>query len=136
MKLIIDNNILFSLMNPRSGASQIFQRKDLELSAPKFILSEFNKHIDDCRRKSHLSSEAFSQRKLDVESQIQFIDVQEYKSFLKKTIHLMSDLNDVPYLACALSQLTSIWSNDSHFKEQTVIQVFTTKDLLTLLPFD
>lgn len=37
MKLILDNNILFSLMNPNSTASKLFYLEEIEFIAPSFI---------------------------------------------------------------------------------------------------
>ena len=136
MELLIDANILFSLMNPSSVTSQIFQERNFRLFAPKFILSELDEHEGECQKKSHLSKEAFQQRKVLIQSRLSFIDVQTYKSLLKRAIKLIPDLDDVPYLACALSQNLPLWSNDSHFKQQSLIPVLTTRELLTLLPFE
>ena len=43
------------------------------------------------------------------------------------------DLDDTPFLALALSMSCQIWSNDDHFKKQSVIRALTTKELLGLL---
>ena len=45
---------------------------------------------------------------------------------------LISDSKDIDFLALALSINASIWSNDPHFKQQSLIKVFTTEDLLKL----
>ena len=123
-------------MNPTSTASQVLQQKKLALFAPSLILSELEEHLEECQQKSHLSKEAFQQRKAVIQYQITFINVQTYKSLLKRAIKLIQDLDDVPYLACALSQNLPLWSNDSHFKQQSLVPVLTTQELLTLLPFE
>ncbi|MEK6825551.1 MAG: PIN domain-containing protein [Nanoarchaeota archaeon] len=133
MNIIIDTNILFSFMNPKSMASFIFESGDLEFIAPKFILSELDEHSEECQRKSSLSSLQFKERRSWVESRIIFVDSENYKSSLKKAVRLISDLDDAPYLALALHLHLPIWSNDPHFKEQQIIPVFTTKELLFLM---
>lgn len=132
MDIIIDNNILFSLMNPRSTAS-ILQKEITNLYAPDFIKSELEEHEEECMDKSGLKKEDFQKRKAEIFSKIQFIDAQDYKSFLKKAIKLVPDEDDVPYIALSLSLNISIWSNDSHLKVQNAVQILTTEELVDVL---
>ncbi|MBI2144196.1 hypothetical protein HYU17_03535 [Candidatus Woesearchaeota archaeon] len=46
----------------------------------------------------------------------------------------MRDKDDSPYIAFALSSGQPIWPNDSGMKEQLLAEVFTTKELVKLLP--
>ena len=48
MKLVLDNNIFFSLMNPDSIASYLFFSLRAEFFAPEFINLEFDKYKEDC----------------------------------------------------------------------------------------
>jgi predicted nucleic acid-binding protein len=59
MRIIIDNNILFSLMKPNSTNSKIFSIVKFEYIAPKFIIKEFNKHKAEYLKKSGLSEREF-----------------------------------------------------------------------------
>jgi predicted nucleic acid-binding protein len=43
------------------------------------------------------------------------------------------DEKDTPFLALAWQLSCPIWSNDKHFKEQTIAEVYTTKDVAELL---
>ena len=40
------------------------------------------------------------------------------------------DPDDVLYLACALDRDAAIWSDDPHFSEQSLVQVFTTSAVI------
>ena len=135
MEIIIDNNILFSFMNLNSIASKILAFSELRFIAPSFIKSELEKYKEECRIKSGLSEKDFESRKKEVESKIIFYNVEIYKKFLKKAIKLIPDPDDVPYLALALSKNFPIWSNDPHLKKQSIIEVFTTKELISLIHF-
>lgn len=42
-------------------------------------------------------------------------------------------IDDVPYLALALFLDIPIWSNDGDFKEQSLVKVYTTTELLQTL---
>lgn len=132
MDIIIDNNILFSLMNPNSTAS-IMQREITSLYAPNFIKSELEEHEEECVGKSGLKREDFQKRKIEIFSNIQFIDVENYKHFLKKAVRLVVDEDDAPYIALGLSLNIPIWSNDSHLKAQSAVPIFTTEELINVL---
>ena len=136
MEITIDNNILFSFINPNSTASKILSFQEIELIAPNFIKVELEKYKEECKIKSGLSEIAFEERKKDVESKIKFYDVNIYKKFLKKTIKLIPYLDDVPYLALALKKDSIIWSNDLHLKKQSIIKVLTTKEIIELINFE
>jgi len=130
MKLVLDNNILFSLMKPNSINSYLFFSLNVEFIAPEFIKSEFNKHKERCLFKSGLSEHEFEIRQAEVESNIKFFKSSEYEYFLKKSLEVMPDPDDIDFLALSLSTNSSIWSNDNHFKE---LSVFKTKELLNKL---
>lgn len=133
MILVLDNNIFFSLMNPMSVNSYLFSSIRAGFSAPEFIKSELKKHKLECLLKSRLSEHEFEIRQKEVEESIKFIKVFEYEGFLEKATTLLPDPDDVDFLALALSLKGAIWSNDPHFKQQSLVKVFTTKDLVKKL---
>ena len=136
MKLILDSNILFSLMKPASVASYLFSELKAEFLAPEFIKSELKKHKSECLFKSRLSEHEFGIRQKEVEEDIEFIKVSKYEEFLEKAITLLSDPDDIDFLALALSKNASIWSNDPHLKEQSLVKVYSTKELVEMLLAD
>lgn len=133
MRLVLDNNSLFFLMNPKSVASYLFSLIKAEFFAPEFIKSELNKHKEECLRKSKLSEHEFEIRQSEIEESIKFLDESEYEKFLKKSIKSLPDPKDSPYLALAFLINASIWSNDKHFKKQSLVKVFTTSELIDKL---
>lgn len=130
MKLVLDNNVLFSIMNPFSIAAYLFSSINTEFFAPEFIKQELEKHKEECLIKSRLSDEQFEMRLEEIEELIRFFKESEYDEFLIKAIKNLSDPKDSPYLALALLTNSSIWSNDEHFKEQSLVKIYTTEDLL------
>lgn len=133
MKLILDNNILFSLMKPFSADSYLFSSLSVEFFAPEFIKSEFNKYKEICLFKSGLSEHEFELRLNDIKDKVKFSKLPEYKSFLKKAKGSVPDPDDEPYIAVALFLNAAIWSNDPHLKQQSLVKVFTTKELVDKL---
>ena len=132
MMIVLDNNSLFSIMNPKSTSAYLFSSIRAEFIAPEFIKSEFAKYKELCLQKSKLSEQEFDMRQTEVEESIKFINFSEYADFLERAICLISDPNDVDFLALALAKNASIWSNDPHLKEQSLVKVYSTKELLEM----
>jgi len=132
MKLVLDNNILFSLMNPLSTASYLFSSLKAEFLAPEFIKEELDKHKEECLLKAAISEEQFEIRQKEVEESIRFFKPSEYERFLARSKATIADSDDSDFLALALFMNVSIWSNDSHLKEQSLAHVFTTAELVSM----
>ena len=133
MLLVLDNNILFSLMNPGSVNSYLFSSLKTGYFAPEFAKFELNKYRRDCLLKSGLSEHEFEIRQVEIKSNIKFLKSSEYTEFIEMAANNLSDSKDSPYLALALSIKSSIWSNDPHFKEQSLVKVYSTKELVEKL---
>ncbi len=136
MKLVLDNNILFSIMNLESTSAYLFSSVRAEFFAPEFIRKELSEHEKECLIKSELSDEQFEMRRAEVDRFIKFFKLSEYKEYLEESAKLISDPDDVDFLALALLTNSSIWSNDLHLKEQSLVKVFTTKELLEMFLCD
>ena len=94
---------------------------------------QLDKYKESCVSKSGLSKHEFEIRQTEVERNIEFSEESEYDEFLDKAIKNLPDPKDAPYLALALSLNASIWSNDSHLKEQSLVKVLSTSELVKLL---
>ena len=132
MRLIIDNNILFSLMKPDSTNSHLFSIMKVEFLAPEFINNEFKKYEDECLLKSKLSKIDFIKRKKEIFDKIKFIKFSEYEELIKEAKSYTKDIDDAPYIALALKLGCSIWSNDKRLKEQSKIKVLSTEDIIEI----
>ncbi|HLC31478.1 MAG TPA: PIN domain-containing protein [Candidatus Nanoarchaeia archaeon] len=131
MKLVVDANILFSIANPISFTSQLIHKIKVELYSPEYALYELKKYEKEVVEKSNLKSfKAIAERLRD---KIRFIPVAEIKKELVEMQNIISDEKDIIYLALAKKMNISIWSNDPHLKEQTLIQVLTTKEIVEII---
>ena len=130
MRLVLDNNILFSIMNPKSAASYLFSSLRAGFSAPEFIKSEFNEHKGDCLFKSKLSEHEFEMRQAEVENAINFFKLSEYDDFLEASANALPDSDDADFVALALLLKAAVWSNDPHLKQQPLVKVYTTAELI------
>ncbi len=120
-------------MNPNSVASYIFSIMDVDFFAPEYIKQELKEHREECMIKSKLSEHEFELRQTEVEELIKFIKSSDYENFLKQSADLISDIDDIDFLALALSLNASIWSNDQHLREQSLVEVYKTEDLFNMM---
>jgi len=134
MELVLDTNILFSMIDSTSVASYILFLPKIKFFAPRHIQSELYKYEDECRAKAQISEEEFEDRWKEVESKVKFSLLPEYELYLKEAIDILPDPKDSPVLALALSKnKMPIWSNDPHLKQQSLVTAYTTKELLDIL---
>ena len=131
--MVLDANILLSLMNPESCASYLFSSLRAEFLAPLYVKVEMDKHKSEFLAKSKLSRHEFEIRLEEVDGKINFIRASEFDDLLDSCADLLPDREDSEYLALALLTKSSIWSNDSHLKQQSLVKVFTTKELIDKL---
>ncbi len=130
MKLVVDANILFSLAKAGSSASDLLSTHTLWLLSPDYAGYELQQHRNELEE---LSGKPFAIAIQDINKKVVFVDISVYKLRLKEAQKLLNDPKDTAYLALAIEMSLPIWSNDRHLKEQSIVEVFTTKDLVILL---
>lgn len=133
MKLVLDANILLSLMNPNSAASYLFSSLRVDFFAPLYIKLEMNEHKSEFLSKSKLSAHEFEIRQAEVNGGIKFFHVSQFKDFFKNALDALPDSDDSQYIALALSVKAAVWSNDPHLKQQSLVEVYSTKELIDKL---
>jgi len=135
MRLVIDANIAFSLLKKGSSTRRLAQEHSLELYSHKFILEELEEHSKELCELLQVSEDKLERIK-EILSKLVNLKVKVSPQQLNWAASLISDPDDKQYLALALKLNCPIWSNDNHFKEQSVIdvvKVFTTKELKEFL---
>jgi len=130
MLLVIDANILFAAIIKDSKTAEMLLSEKLELIAPEYIFSEFNKYRAEILDKTERSSEDFDKFLSVLWTKINLIPHEEIESLLEKAKEISPDPDDVQYFALALKYDCAIWSNDSKLKQQNKVKVFTTEELL------
>ena len=130
MDLIVDANILFAALIKESKTSDLLFREELHLFTPEFIFIEFAKYKGLLLEKTHRSKDDFQNLLELFERQITVYPLSEIKPYLIKASNISPDPKDVPYCALALLLNASIWSNDKMLKQQSIIKIFSTEDLI------
>ena len=130
MELVIDAGIVFTGLIGFGITKKILFLKDLKLYSPGLLLDEINKHKLRILELSSLSSNEIEGVLKLIKERILFVPEKSYESFLEQANSSIPDKEDTAYLALALSKSLPIWSNDEHFKRQSLIKVFNTKELV------
>ena len=130
MDLVIDANILFSVLIKKGKTEEIIFEEDLHLFAPEFIFEEFSKYEGLIRDKTERNKGEF-ERLMDIlKKRIKTICNEETEMYIKKAKEISPDEKDVDYIALALKLRCALWSNDKELKKQKEALVYSTEDLV------
>ncbi len=143
MRLVVDTNILFSFFKDKSSARElIISNRSLELISPEVTLDQLGKYSALISSKSGLSKKEFGEVFLKLVLHVDFIPADKYKDKLKKAEALAKGwpeeefkefMDDIDFIALALKEGCSVWSNDKLLKKQSSVKVFGTGELIRLL---
>jgi predicted nucleic acid-binding protein len=129
MELIIDANILFSVLIKKGKTEELILNQDLELYAPEYLFEEFLKYKDLILAKTYRNERDFNEIITILMKKITTIPVE--KTYLLKAKHIIMDINDIEYVALALQRKCAVWSNDKALARQDVVKVYSTTELLS-----
>ena len=131
MELIIDATVLFTGLIGTGITKGIIFSDAVELKAPEHLDDEFEEHKQRVEDLSKLSSEELDGLFGKIMARIEFVPKEKFEKFMEQANSLISDKDDTEYLALSLAlDKTPIWSNDPHFKQQSSVKVFDTKQLV------
>ena len=131
MELIIDANIVISALISMTGKTRdLIFLNDFSLFAPEYLTEEIEKYKSEIIKKSNLDEESFKLAISLVFSKIRLIPFSEFESLISKAKNICPDPNDIEYFALALSKKLPIWSDDKALKQQSVIKIFTTEEII------
>jgi len=130
MRFVIDANIIFSMAKQDSATNKLIFDKEIELFAPEYALEELKKYSKLIEDKYKINFIAYFNK---IKSQIKFVPATEYKDKIVFAKQIIKDQKDISYFALALKYNLPIWSNDTEFKNQNIILVFNTKELITIM---
>jgi len=133
MELVIDANVLFAALIKEGTSAEMLFQENLRLYAPEFIFVEMHKHREEILRKTNRSAAEFEKLLELFERRILLIPLDELKSYNTKAKAITPDPDDAAYFALALRNNIPIWSNDKSLKEQKIVTVYNTAEVLKML---
>ena len=134
MELVVDATVIFTGIIGTGVTKEIIFSKSVKLHSPEALFKEVEEHKSRIKILSGLSSAEFEELLGKLKGTIKPFPMPKYEKFLNEANKLISDHDDTEYLALSLSMdKCPIWSNDPHFKEQSLVKVFSTEELVEFL---
>ena len=132
MKLVIDANVVIFALIADSKTRELIVTLEPDLLTPAFVHDEIGNYQDLIVEKSGMEPDRVAQF---IELLFQYIDVVPATDFYPAietadTAIGDTDPDDVLYLACAIACDAAIWSDDSDFDEQDLVEGYTTSDVI------
>ena len=134
VELTVDSGTIFTGLTGTGVTKSLLFSKNIKLFAPEYLFDELKEHLSRIKLFSSLSSSDVDSLISKLKGHITIVEKSKFEPFLNEANSLISDPDDTEYLALSLSMnKCPIWSNDPHFKEQSAVRVFTTKELVEFL---
>ncbi len=132
MKLIVDANIVISAILKNGRTRNLLLNDELILYAPLFLKEEVMKYKQYLAEKASTTEYEiglFAEELFKLAS-IEFVDASVLTTYIEIAKRISPDPKDTLYIALAIFEGCSIWSNDKPLRErQNLVQVITTNQL-------
>ncbi len=136
MKIVVDANIVIAALAKQSITKEVLLYPFMDYYSPDFLLEELAEHEDEIISKMHIDKAGY-QKVLDIlTKKIKIVHKATYSQYMGQAHEIMGKLDedDEQYIAAALSiDADGVWSYDPDFKEQEVVKLFTTGELLHII---
>jgi predicted nucleic acid-binding protein len=136
MRLIVDTNRVIAALVKDSTSRKILLSDKINFLTIEITKQEIEEHRRELLYKTRLTDEQLNLALSLLFSRIFVVSdiVVENKMDEAKEIMDATDPDDTPFIVLALAvENDGIWSDDKHFKQQTRIRIWETKDLLMLI---
>ena len=122
MDVVVDANIIFSILIKKGFNNKILVEKDINMYSPTFLREEILEHYTEIVSKTHRTYEEFLDVLDELMDSITFVEIDACEIEC-------SDVDDAPYIALALQLNIPIWSEDKDLKKSVTVKVYNTKEL-------
>lgn len=132
MKLVVDANVVISALIADSNTRELIVTLEPDLLTPEFVYDEIGNYTELIVQKSGMSPERVAQF-IDLLFQyIETVPAQEFYPHIEEAEAAIGDIDpdDVLYVACALAEDAAVWSDDTDFDEQTLVETYSTSDII------
>lgn len=132
MKLVVDANVVISALIADSKTRELIVTLEPDLLTPKFVYDEIENYTELIVEKSGMSPERVAQF-IDLLFQyIEVVPADEFYPHIEAAEAAIgeTDPDDVLYIACALAKDADVWSDDTDFDEQNLVETRSTSDVI------
>jgi predicted nucleic acid-binding protein len=134
MKLVIDANVVISALIADSKTRELIVTLEPDLLTPAFVHDEIENYKDLIVEKSGMKPARVAQF-IDLLFQyIVVVPASEFYPAIESANRAIGDTDpdDVLYIACAIACDAAIWSDDSDFDEQDLVETYSTSEVINL----
>ena len=132
MDLIVDANILFSILIKQGKTEELIFKNEFNLFTPEYIFEEFEEHKLEILDKTQRTNEDFDKLIDILKKRIKTISNEETEKFIPEAEKISPNKDDIDYFALALKLRCPIWSQDKELKSQSKIKIYSTEELINL----
>ncbi|WP_435074688.1 PIN domain-containing protein [Halorubrum sp. HHNYT27] len=128
MKLVVDANVVISALIADSKTRELIVTLEPDLLTPAFVHDEIENYTQLIVEKSGMSPDRVTQFVDLLFQYIEVISAEEFYPYIEAAEAAIgeTDPDDVLYVACALAGDVAIWSDDTDFDEQDVVEGYST----------
>ncbi|MBI4453743.1 hypothetical protein HY636_03810 [Candidatus Woesearchaeota archaeon] len=130
--LVVDTNILFTFFWKNFLTPEILIKKKLKLITSERAINEIDKHAALIIDKTGITKKEFKIIKDDLYLLCAVIPLKEYSLYIKRATDISPDEKDIDFLALSFMFKCTLWSNDRKLKEQDLVEVLNTKEIIEL----
>ncbi|MFT4922630.1 MAG: putative nucleic acid-binding protein [Haloarculaceae archaeon] len=132
MKLVIDANVVISALIADSKTRALIVTLEPKLLTPAFVYEEIENYEELIVEKSGMESDRVTQFIDLLFRYIEVVPAGEFYPAIDRADEAIGDTDpdDVLYLACAIANDAAIWSDDSDFDEQDVVETYSTSGVI------
>lgn len=137
--LIVDACILFSFFKSGSDRRRIIEELSnlgCRLISPEFVFEELAKNEGRIKQFAKVNELRFVFLFSLLEKRMELFPKEAYAGFSTEANKISphgKQTKDDPYFALALAFNSPIWSDESEFKRQSKVKIFSTKELAKLI---
>ncbi len=135
MKIVADANEIFASIivkgkyNTQSKGLKILFSDEVELFAPYRLLAEIEHNRVEIKKKACFSAEEFDSFAEVLKIRIKFTPLEEFMDKVFEARDICPDIKDIEYFGLSLKLHCGIWSEETSFKRQNKVKIFTTDEL-------
>ena len=133
MKLVIDANVVISALIADSKTRELIVTLEPDLLTPAFVHDEIKNYEGLIAEKSGMEPDRVTQFMDLLFQYIEVVPAEDFYQAIERAKGAIGDTDpdDVLYLACAIANDAAIWSDDSDFDVQNLVERYSTTDVIT-----
>jgi predicted nucleic acid-binding protein len=132
MKLVVDANVVISALIADSKTRERIVTLEPDLLTPAFVHDEIKNYEGLIAEKSGMEPDRVTQFMDLLFQYIEVVPAEDFYQAIERAKGAIGDTDpdDVLYLACAIASDAAIWSDDSDFDEQNLVETYSTTDVI------